>query len=306
MKRDRLPHDELVKSLMAYPKVASDFFNAHLPSGVRDKIVLNTLKMEPTSFIDEDLRKHESDLIFSVKLINQEDAFLYCLVEHQSSSDPLMPFRLLYYIMQGLKRHVLKNKKNPLPLPLIFPLVLYNGDELYHHAKDIFPLFGDMEALAREIFLKPFTLIDVGIIPDEDIRKHQWAGLMELSLRRAKKLAFEKEISLLAVLFEEIQADPNDEVVKIVLKYLLYKRDISEQASPFSYEKEMLRILPTTYESTIMNIGQAIEARGEARAMQNVQEAVEMLKQGLPPEQISKETHIELNMVIFLRDNMVH
>ena len=95
-------------------------------------------------------------------------------------------------------------------------------------------------------------------------------------------------------------------MVKIVLKYILYKRDISEQANSFSYEEQMLRILPPTYESTIMNIGQAIEAKARQEERQQTRQAIEMLKQGFTPEQVEKETHLGMDMVIFFRDNMVH
>ncbi|MFN7096587.1 MAG: hypothetical protein ACK4PR_03375 [Gammaproteobacteria bacterium] len=59
-----------------------------------------------------------------------------------------------------------------------------------------------------------------------------------------------------------------------------------------------------------MNIGQAIEARGEARgearAIQHTRHAIAMLKRGTAPEQVAKETHLDIEMILFLRDNMLH
>ena len=62
----RTPHDEFVKEIMEHPKVAKDFFENHLPNEIKDKFIFDTLRPEKTSFIDPGLKKHDSDLIFSV------------------------------------------------------------------------------------------------------------------------------------------------------------------------------------------------------------------------------------------------
>ena len=108
MGRIRSKHDEFFKNMMRYPEMARDFFETHLSSSVSALIRFSTLKLENVSFVDEKLGKYESDLIFSVKKADtDEEAFLYLLAEHQSSPDPLMPFRLIYYMMQFLKLHVI-------------------------------------------------------------------------------------------------------------------------------------------------------------------------------------------------------
>jgi predicted transposase YdaD len=54
------------------------------------------------SFIPDDLRKQESDLIFSVPLREEAaehpEVWIYVLLEHQSRRDPLMPLRLYQYM----------------------------------------------------------------------------------------------------------------------------------------------------------------------------------------------------------------
>ncbi|MCC2672179.1 MAG: putative transposase, partial [Armatimonadetes bacterium] len=55
------------------------------------------------SFVQPDLRKKESDLIFRVPLAGLEDgrgAWVYVLLEHQSTPDREMPLRLLLYLTQ--------------------------------------------------------------------------------------------------------------------------------------------------------------------------------------------------------------
>lgn len=51
-------------------------------------------------------------------------------------------------------------------LPVVIPIVLYNGKSTYGYSTDIFTLFGKYNELAKEVLLKPFYLIDLNIIDD--------------------------------------------------------------------------------------------------------------------------------------------
>ncbi len=61
------PHDAVFKSFLRHPDTARDFIDIHLPAPLRKLCDLTTLKLEPNSFIDEDLRQYYSDLLWSVK-----------------------------------------------------------------------------------------------------------------------------------------------------------------------------------------------------------------------------------------------
>ncbi|WP_236707371.1 Rpn family recombination-promoting nuclease/putative transposase, partial [Escherichia albertii] len=59
------PHDAVFKSFLRHPDTARDFIDIHLPAPLRKLCDLTTLKLEPNSFIDEDLRQYYSDLLWS-------------------------------------------------------------------------------------------------------------------------------------------------------------------------------------------------------------------------------------------------
>ncbi len=64
----------------------------------------------------------------------------------------------------------LHRKKNPGgSLPIVYPLVVYSGEKIWDAPLDIFELFGNEEALARETLLKPYQLIDVA--RSEELKK---------------------------------------------------------------------------------------------------------------------------------------
>ncbi|NNM58941.1 MAG: Rpn family recombination-promoting nuclease/putative transposase [Legionellales bacterium] len=300
----RTPHDKFIKSMMEHPEVAKDFFNAHLPPEVLEKIDLSTLKMESISFIDPELREHESDLIFSADLINKEKALLYTLIEHQSKPDRLMAFRIQFYMMLGLKRHVIQNKPKPLPLPLIFPVLLFNGKRPYTYSRDIFTLFGDLEALARKAFLEPFTLIDIGQIPQEDIRKHQLAGLMELSLCHADLRDLVEEMEQFGLICQDLKVEIINEIVEVVVKYNMQKRKFGAEQLD-EYIQIIKKTLPDNVGAVAMNIAQAFEARGREEAFDSTLHAIELLEQGHSLEEVAKETNVSIKMLQVFRDRIV-
>lgn len=77
----RPKHDELFRKALENPIVAREFFEAHLPKGVRKKVDLLTLKIEKESFIEDKLKASISDVLFSVKF-DSNDGYLYILTEH--------------------------------------------------------------------------------------------------------------------------------------------------------------------------------------------------------------------------------
>lgn len=98
-------------NLLRHPDTARDFIDIHLPASLRKLCDLTTLKLEPNSFIDEDLRQYYSDLLWSVK--TQEGAgYIYVVIEHQSKPEELMAFRMMRYsiaAMQTILMRVIKS-----------------------------------------------------------------------------------------------------------------------------------------------------------------------------------------------------
>ena len=119
------PNDKLLKATFSVPENARGFFSNHLPADLAAAIDWNSLALEPCSFIDPQFAGSESDLLFHVKL-HENEAFLYLLFEHQSSEDPRMALRLLSYILRIWQRFV-KNASPSAKLPAVLPVVLAQG-----------------------------------------------------------------------------------------------------------------------------------------------------------------------------------
>lgn len=175
------PHDKIFRAAMTDLRVAKDFFQQHLPEKIQAIVNLSQLKLSKESFVDTKLRQSASDLLYSVKLNTKETGYLYLLAEHQSTPQRLMPFRLLKYISQIIDQHL---KQNPnATLPVVYPLVFYNGEIKYPFSMDLFELFGKHQDIMKSILLTPFQLIDISQISDRELKKHPWAGLFEFMMK---------------------------------------------------------------------------------------------------------------------------
>ncbi|RXC54175.1 hypothetical protein EPS68_19895, partial [Escherichia coli] len=67
------PHDAVFKTFMFTPETARDFLEIHLPEPLRKLCNLQTLRLEPTSFIEKSLRAYGNDsnllIVFYVQIM---------------------------------------------------------------------------------------------------------------------------------------------------------------------------------------------------------------------------------------------
>ena len=185
-------HDLYFKEAMSDLRVAKDFLQQHLPDKVLAVTDLSTLRIEKDSYLSKHAKQLMSDMLYRVTM-NSNDGYIYVLVEHQSTPDRMMPFRLLRYTCEIIARHI-KNLTGK-TLPVVVPLVFYHGQRTYPYSTDIFDLFGKNKELAKNSLLKPFVLVDVGGIPDEDLKGKTWAGVFEFIQKHIHTRDFLSHIS---------------------------------------------------------------------------------------------------------------
>ena len=65
-KHKNLPHDALFKRIMENDIAAKEFLNEYLPKEVKDIVDLETIKVQKESYIEPNLTKRLSDIVYSV------------------------------------------------------------------------------------------------------------------------------------------------------------------------------------------------------------------------------------------------
>jgi predicted transposase/invertase (TIGR01784 family) len=176
------PHDTFFKTSLSNLKVARSFFEGHLPSSIQQYLDFNSLELQPGNYIDQVLKNTASDILYKVQYAKHAGSvYLYILAEHQSRVDTYMSFRLLDYMVSIWADHR-KNYKTK-KLPLIIPLVFYNGLQKYNGPKDMRELIEAPQHLIELFLFKPFHLIDTHDISDEELCERHWSGLMEYLMK---------------------------------------------------------------------------------------------------------------------------
>jgi hypothetical protein len=125
------PHDKGYKYLLSSEKVFLELLQSFVNASWVQQIDPRRMTRIDKSYILQDFNEKEADLVYRVKLKDQEVIF-YLLLEMQSTVDFQMPYRLYQY-MGEIWRDVLKNTdlraaaRKDYRLPVIVPIVLYNG-----------------------------------------------------------------------------------------------------------------------------------------------------------------------------------
>ena len=80
------------------PEAAAELVRHYLPTEVVAHIDLTSLERRAGSFVDEELRGQQGDLLFRARLREGGEAQIYLLLEHKSYRDRLVAFQLLRYV----------------------------------------------------------------------------------------------------------------------------------------------------------------------------------------------------------------
>lgn len=145
-------HDSGYKLLFAHPRVVEDLLRGFVGEDWVEDLDFATLERISGSYVSDDLREREDDLIWRVRC---QDAWLYVylLLEFQSTEDPWMALRMMVYtglLYQDLIKsgEVRRGQK----LPPVFPLVLYNGRQPWGAARDVGELIDTFAGSLRRYF----------------------------------------------------------------------------------------------------------------------------------------------------------
>ena len=293
------PHDSFFRASLGNLEVAQDLLKAHLAPELVQQIAWDTLQITNKSYVDEQLRNLQSDMVYSCRL-NGKDAYIYMLIEQQTKPDPLLVFRILEYNVTMMREHLKQGNKK---LPLIANLVLYSGKQTpYPYSVDIYDCF-EAPGKAREMMFKPLKLIDLGWLSEEELLQHGSADFLELLLKQGRERTFykwlEEHPEHVLALFERVYG-----VSGIV--YILSEED------KYSGKEivDKLKSINPAKEKEIMTAAQTLIKEGEAIGIQlgrqelQKEMAEHMLLKGMDVYLIEDVTGLSANEIQQLSDKL--
>ena len=281
------PHDALFKSFLTHPDTARDFMEIYLPKDLRELCDLDSLKLESASFVDEKLRALHSDILWSVNT-REGDGYIYVVIEHQSREDIHMAFRLMRYSMAVMQRHIEHDKRRP--LPLVIPMLFYHGSRSPYPWSLCWLDEFAAPTTARKLYSAAFPLVDVTVVPDDEIVQHRRVALLELIQKHIRQRDLMGLIDQLVVLL--VTECANDSQITALLNYILLTGD---EARFKKFISELTRRMPQ-HRERIMTIAERIYNDGWLLGMEKGKEEGEqrllrlLLQNGADPEWIQKIT----------------
>ncbi|GFN45426.1 Rpn family recombination-promoting nuclease/putative transposase [Candidatus Regiella insecticola] len=264
------PHDCLFKGSLQHKQVMLDWLVHHLPKETLALIDTDTLVMVPNEYVPQWPDTLYSDIVYSCK-IGGKPGYIYIAAEHQSSDDEMMAFRILCYVVELMNNHLKQGHKK---LPIVLPLVLYHGEKSpYPYSTKIWDCFENPE-LAKAIALKPFQLIDLTVMSDEEINQHGLASVMEMLFKHYRQR--QSPLSWLEALLSKgkmttIYTQVSPDYFKDVLRYFIEICGKANEAGTDELDKALalwVQSVPEQAQEDIMTFAQQLEKRGEERGMQ--------------------------------------
>lgn len=184
---------------------------------------------------------------------------MHVLIEHQSTPDKRMAFRLMRYAIAAMQRHLDAGHKT---LPLVIPVLFYQGKRSpYPHTMNWLTMFDEPE-LAAELYGGAFPLVDVTVIPDDEIMQHRSMAALTLLQKHIRQRDLKEYLDKLATLM--LTEFMTRQQVRALVNYML---QAGETPDAEALIRELAQRVPQ-HEDELMTLAQQLEQKGLEKGLQ--------------------------------------
>ena len=259
-------------------------------SDLVDALDFSKVQRVNTTFIADNLREQESDLVFLLPFrdADETEVMIYILLEHQSTVDPSMGFRLLFYMVQIWDQQRQKWVSENVPKSAwrfrpIIPVVFYTGEQVWQTLPSLETLMDVPEVLTRFIPKFETLFLSVKGASDEMLLKtdRPFGWLMRvLKQEMADTDVFISVLERLGVHFgtlSDAERASWKQAIYYLYLFIFYRRSDAERdalEAIVSEHQKSLRL--SEEEATLMQslaeryLEQGIERGARANAIKNI------------------------------------
>ena len=301
-------HDKLFKLILSDKIEAAKFMNKVLK--MEYKIKSEKMELYNKEYITTMFEKMESDIVYKIAEKNT-----YIIIEHQSTVDRTMPYRIFQYTGELLRNVIDKEKMKNIDYkqPRIISIVLYTGDRTWN-----IEFIDDLqEPLAGYPKVKPlYRLVDVN--------KFSKSELLEDNLIVSKAMLIEKEKSIEGILkaLEQINkklsinSDKRQMQLFItIVRYVLLSINDEETRKKLEKEIEKMKGVEANMLHATMVLNEEIKertnkamadgrvkGRTEGRKQEKIATAKRLLKKKIKLDFISEITGLSIKEIKKLKE----
>lgn len=314
-------YDAGYKFLFESKKIFLQMLRSFVRQGWVEYIDESSIVRLDKSFILQDFKRKEADLVYRVSL-GDRDVIFYLLIELQSRVDFLMPYRLLLYMVEiwrSLLRDIPENRfsNKEYKLPVIVPCVLYSGKYNWTAGRSFGEYQNGFELFKDYALDFKYILIDVNRYEEEELLKlSNLIGSVFFIEQKSVSDSLEEIVhglNKLKGVLDKLDEDDLDTFRTWLERIItvgrpkneqeqiqgLLKKDVGVEGMMTNLEKAMIR-LRKKHIAEGMEIG--IEKGKEIGRLEGVQEgqrktAINLLKAGLNIEQVAQSTELPLTEV---------
>ncbi len=267
------------------------------------------------SFIPDNLREQESDMVFSVPFQGEsEELLIYILIEHQSTVDPTMGFRMLFYMTQiwDFQRREWESDavpKSQWRFRPILPIVFYTGAQHWNTPLTLNAIMDIPDELGR--FVPNFDTLFLSVKEADETHltktDHPLGWLLtvlhkEHADREAMSNALIKAMSHLNIL-DDAHAQQRRRAISYLLLLILHRRPAEEheelralvdQHIQQPSDREELETMVQTMAEHLIEQGKVqgkAEGKAEGRAEEKQSAVLKLLRLrfGTVPESVTNQ-----------------
>lgn len=161
-KVERIPniHNNVFIKTFLDPENVRGLLQIALPEQIRNIINFSEIKIDPTSYISDEIKGYFSDVVVKtrVKTYEQKEskADIYILVEHKSTAENTVLIQVLKYMYLEWQKDIDKKKH----LRVIIPMIFYHGKEKWKVPRSFVEQFKVNDSIKEFLLNYKYVLFD--------------------------------------------------------------------------------------------------------------------------------------------------
>ncbi len=306
--------DSLFKTIFQNKAMFMMFIQDFIDQDWVKSITPDHLELHPSLFPEIMETDRESDIVYKVKNENNE-RFVFILLENQTTVDQLMPFRILEYMTRLWRRHIQTTSQSdnkPFKLPSIVPILFYDGDGSWTAETHLSDKVQDKSFFQRYIPEFEYILIDLSSISFEELealKNPQSLALILDKIRTPEDLKTLK--SLKDDYWHKVKTIIDQYNLWDLIEQLIYIFMKAKHAEKTHIEETLEKIREREVKKGMIIYSEALDVKkakdkgileGEELGIKKI--VINMLKKGMDEKTISASTDLPLKKIRKIKSEM--